>query len=108
MCHHLSCATWRNHCSGTVTGPPPEHRSTTVNSDDQRWSTTVNGGGERWSPTVNGGGQWWQTTVDHRRSTVVDRQSTGGSWTGSGRVGSGRHVACHVDPRVSHVDADVT
>ncbi|GJR66486.1 hypothetical protein Tco_0012551 [Tanacetum coccineum] len=48
---------WRNHCSGIVTGPPPEHRSTTVNSDGQQWSTAVNGGGERWSPAVNGGGQ---------------------------------------------------
>ncbi|GKG47204.1 hypothetical protein Tco_0504401, partial [Tanacetum coccineum] len=37
--------------------PPPDHRSTAVNSDGQRWSPAVNDGGELWSPTVNGGGQ---------------------------------------------------
>ncbi|GJV51141.1 hypothetical protein Tco_1446882 [Tanacetum coccineum] len=60
MCHHLSGATWREHCSPTVGQPPPDHRSTVVNDGGRRRSTVVNTAG----PPVNGGGQ--------RRSTVVD------------------------------------
>ncbi|GKB74356.1 hypothetical protein Tco_0935768 [Tanacetum coccineum] len=92
MCHHLSGATWpaSRHWS--------DHRTT-----GQRWSTaTVNGGQRR------------STAADHRRttagppvnhqSTVVDRQSTGGSWLGLGpgldRVGIGsatwRHMSADV------------
>ncbi|GKE48421.1 hypothetical protein Tco_1479679 [Tanacetum coccineum] len=29
-CHHLSGATWRKHCSPTVSQPPPDLRSTTA------------------------------------------------------------------------------
>ncbi|GKB45258.1 hypothetical protein Tco_0896011 [Tanacetum coccineum] len=54
MCHHLSGATWHNHCSGTVT------EATT--------RPPVNDGGQWWPATVNDG-QWWRTTVDHRRTT---------------------------------------
>ncbi|GKG46727.1 hypothetical protein Tco_0501573, partial [Tanacetum coccineum] len=77
----MSGATWRNHCSDTVTGdtagppvkgggPPPEHRQTT----GQRWPVMVNGVGppseHRWTTAGS--------PVNHR-SMVVDRQSAGGS-----------------------------
>ncbi|GJZ93323.1 metallo-beta-lactamase family protein [Tanacetum coccineum] len=65
-CHHLSGATWRKHCSPTVSQPPSDHRSTTVVNGGQhrrttgqwRRSTTVNGGGPPLTiagPPVNGG-----------------------------------------------------
>ncbi|GJY32483.1 hypothetical protein Tco_0416952 [Tanacetum coccineum] len=41
-CHHLSGATWRKHCSVTVSKPPPDHRSTAaVNGGQRRSEITV-------------------------------------------------------------------
>ncbi|GKG29529.1 hypothetical protein Tco_0416894, partial [Tanacetum coccineum] len=65
-----------NHQS-TIVGPP-------VNGGQRQSTTTgppVNGGQRRRSTAVNDG----QPPPDHR-STVVDRQSTGGSRARSGRV----------------------
>ncbi|GKF82673.1 hypothetical protein Tco_0244329, partial [Tanacetum coccineum] len=82
--------------------PPPDHRLMVVNGDDQWRSTTTgppaNGGGQRRSI----GGEPPLTTagpsVNHR-STVVDRQSVGGSRAGSssgrgpGRVAMWHHLS---------------
>ncbi|GKG38485.1 hypothetical protein Tco_0460197, partial [Tanacetum coccineum] len=64
----MSGATWHD------TVPPPSPEPPPVNGGSQRWPTTINGDGQ---------------PSDHQ-STVVDRQSTGRSWSGlgPGQVGS--------------------
>ncbi|GJY92704.1 putative mitochondrial protein [Tanacetum coccineum] len=109
-CHPVIGATWPVNSPGAVTGAttgPP------VNGGQRRWSTMVNHHqttSQRRSTVVVKDGQRWRTTVDRRRTTG---QRLGLDWVGS-LIGSVRHVACHVDPRVSHVcprgfhvDADV-
>ncbi|GKD20839.1 hypothetical protein Tco_1222542 [Tanacetum coccineum] len=107
-CHHLSGATWCKHCSVTVGQPPPDHRSTVVNGDSQRWSTAaVNGGQRRSTPpdhrstaTINDG-QQRRTTVDHRRTTVDHRRTTGQRrW--STTVNGGEPPLTTAGPPVNH------
>ncbi|GKE48769.1 hypothetical protein Tco_1480027, partial [Tanacetum coccineum] len=87
-CHLVIGATWHDYYSGTVTGAtvgPPVNGGKPLT--DHQSTVAVNGGQWRWSTTVNGGGPPSTTEgppPDHR-STVVERQSTGGStdatWT---------------------------
>ncbi|GKD70824.1 reverse transcriptase domain-containing protein [Tanacetum coccineum] len=48
---------WLVYCSSTVTKPPPDHRSMTVNGGGQQWSTVAN---------------HCEPPPDHHRSTVFD------------------------------------
>nr|GFA48945.1 hypothetical protein [Tanacetum cinerariifolium] len=68
-----------------------QRRSTTAITpavnDGQWWSTAMVNGGHRLSTVSADDGQRRRTTVANHRSTVIDRQSTGGS---TGQVGSGR------------------
>ncbi|GKD93824.1 putative ribonuclease H-like domain-containing protein, partial [Tanacetum coccineum] len=89
-CHHLSGAMWpasRHWSHHRTTG----QRQSTVANDGQHCQTTA-------GPPVNGVGP----PLDHR-STLVDRQSTGGSWPGLDRV-LGRaeavNIACYVQNSV--------
>ncbi|GKB59630.1 hypothetical protein Tco_0915816 [Tanacetum coccineum] len=98
-CPPVIGATWPVNRPGAVTGAttgPP------VNGGQRRRSTVVNHHqttSQRRSTVVVKDGQRWRTTVDRRRTTG---QRLGLDWVGS-LIGSVRHVACHVDPRVSHV-----
>ncbi|GJS04046.1 hypothetical protein Tco_0320554 [Tanacetum coccineum] len=68
---HVSPPEWCHVACQPSSEPPP------VNGGSQQWPTPVNTAG----PPVDGGGP----PSDHR-STVVDRQSTAGSWSGLDRV----------------------
>ncbi|GJS32252.1 hypothetical protein Tco_0963316 [Tanacetum coccineum] len=67
---HVSPREWCHVACQPSPEPPTDHQSTVVNNGSQRWPTTVNTVGPQ---------------PDHR-STVVDRQSTSGSWSGMDRV----------------------